>query len=370
MLPAVQYLRPSGAHAWRHCALYVAMVAAYGSESDEGDHEVREDGTACHWLVAELFHGKSHAIGDMSPNHRYLTQEMFDACDTYLDVIKEWHDCDHYVEIPVDCSVIYPGMSGTPDCWAYHPGKRRLRVMDLKFGFGFVEVFHNPQLTIYALALIQLLNLADDVTVEMIIVQPRAWSVDGDVRRWITTVAHLKEVLVGMQQAARGAMSLDACGTVGAWCIDCPGRLDCETFLRTSGQLIDFGHSPHRVNPTPEQAAAELKYVMSAIDLLEARKSALHSMVEHHQRNGGITRYFRMAPTTGRESWRPGTERQVIELARQFFNADITKPITPKQARQKLPSFIVNSFVDAPRSAMKLVPIGPFDAEKAFSPKE
>lgn len=368
MQAAVQDLRPSGAHAWRRCALYVAMQAAYSAELESGDNEVREDGTACHWLVAELFHGRHYAIGDLSPNHRYLTQEMFDACDQYLAVIAEWPDVEHYVEILTDCSIIYPDMSGTPDCWGYRPG--HLRVMDLKYGFGFVEVFHNIQLIIYALALATLMNLPDTDRVELIIVQPRAWSVEGDVRRWFTTVGALRQMLGELQQAARAAMSPNPVATVGSWCIDCAGNLHCESFTRTAGHLIDYGHSPHAINPTPEQAAMELKFVNSALAMLEARKDALHAMVEHHQRQGGTTRYFRMAPTTGRESWKPGQEAAVMEVARQFFNVSIAKPLTPKQARLKLPSHVVNAFVDAPRSAMKLVPIGPFDAEKAFSPKE
>lgn len=363
-----QYLRPSGAGAWVRCALYVAMSAAYSSETEDGDNEVREDGTACHWLVAELFHGRHYAIGDLSPNHRYLTQEMFDACDQYLGVIAEWPDCEHYVEISVSCAVIHPVMSGTPDCWAYRPG--HLRVMDLKYGFGFVEVYHNMQLIIYALALAELMQLPDSDRVELIIVQPRAWSVEGDVRRWFTTVGTLRGMLAELQSAAHAAMAPNPVGTAGEWCIDCDGRLHCETFNRTVGHLIDFGHTPHVVNPTPDEAAAELKFVLSALQLLEARKDALHTMVDHHQRQGGVTRYFRMAPTSGRESWKPGTEQQVVEVARQFFKVNIAKPITPKQARLKLPSHVVNAYVDVPRSAMKLVPIGRFDAEKAFSPKE
>lgn len=363
-----KYLRPSGAGAWVRCALYVAMQAAYSSETDETDNEVREDGTACHWLAAELFAGRFHPVGTLSPNNRVLTQDMFDACDTYLDVMKEWPDCEHYVEIPADCSVIYPGMTGTPDCWAYKPG--HLRVMDLKYGFGFVEVFHNYQLTIYALAIGELLKLPDDTKVELIIVQPRAWSVEGDVRRWFTTLGELRVVKLQLQHAAMMAMAPNPVGTAGMWCIDCAGRLDCETFVRNTGPLIDFGHSAHRVNPTPDQVAEELRFVMSALALLDARKEALHTMLDHHQRRGGITRHFRMAPTTGRESWKPGMERAAINMAREYFKVDITKPITPKQARAKLPSHVVNAFVDQPKTAMKLVPIGPFDVEKAFSPKE
>lgn len=368
MHPLAPYLRPSGAGAWVRCALYVAMQAAYSSLSDEGNHEVREDGTACHWLASELFHGRFHPIGAMSPNMRHITEEMHDACDLYLDVMKEWPDVEHYVEIPMDCGIVYPGMTGTPDCWAYRPG--HLRVMDLKYGFGFVEVFHNLQLTIYALAVADTLQLPDTTKVELIIVQPRAWSVEGDVRRWVTTVGFLREVLVELQVAAQNAMSPNPVGTVGSWCIDCPGALDCESFTRTTGNLIDFGHTPHRVNPEPSKAAGELKFILSALHLLEARKDALMTLIEHHQRNGGHTPHFRMAPTTGRERWMPGQEQKVMEVARQFFNVSIAKPMTPKQARKVIPSKIVDAFVDAPRSAMKLVPIGQYDVEKAFSPKE
>lgn len=358
--------RPSGAGAWRHCALYVAISAAYSHLSDQATTEVREDGTACHWLFSEVYDGRTPAIGSMSPNNRLITEDMFDACDLYLDTMREWSDCVYQVEQPVNCSLIYLGMWGTPDSWGYRPG--HLRVLDLKYGFGFVEVYKNWQLTIYALAIAALLNLSDDCKVELIIVQPRAWTVDGPVRRWFTTVGELRKELPGLQQAANAAMSPNPCGTVGPWCIDCDGRIACETYTKDMGRLINWSHSPHQINLTAEQAASELKEVMAATALLEARKDALFAVVENHQRKGGRTRHFRMAPTTGREGFiSEAAARQVAELGRQFYGKNLTKPLTPKQMRKQIPSHLVDAFVDKPKTAMKLVPIGPYDVAKLMS---
>lgn len=365
MEAALQFLRPSGASAWRHCALYVAMQAAYGAESDEADNEVRDDGTACHWLAQEIFEGRFHAEGSAAPNGRILTAEMFEAVDLYIDAIKSRAGVEHYVEQSVDCSYIYPGMSGTPDCWDYAPG--HLRILDLKFGFGFVEVVRNSQLTIYAVCIAWKLGLPLDTKVELVICQPRAWTSEGPVRRWITTLGALVEDILQLQGAATAAMAPGALATVGEWCIDCAGRSGCESFMKQCGQLIDFGHSAQRIDLTAEEAAMELIFVKKAIAMLEAREAALNVQVESFLRSGKRLPMWQMKASVGREGWKPGGGEQLMSLARSYLNAEIGRPPTPKQARKLIPSHIVDAFAEAPRSAMVLAQIGRYDAEKKFN---
>ena len=150
------YLRPSAAATWVVCHGYAAMRAAYPEAPDEADNDVREDGIACHWLAAELFHKRYPALDSISPNGRVLTEEMFDAADLYLDVLNSWPGVGVTVEQQINCSAIYEGMVGTPDACAYNPTLRTLYVGDLKFGFRFVEVWENWQLIVYAWSLIVL----------------------------------------------------------------------------------------------------------------------------------------------------------------------------------------------------------------------
>ena len=57
------YLRPSSAAIWSKCHGYAALNAALGTEYvEETDNEIREDGTACHWLAAEGWDAEAATI--------------------------------------------------------------------------------------------------------------------------------------------------------------------------------------------------------------------------------------------------------------------------------------------------------------------
>lgn len=334
-------------------------------ESDNND--VREDGTACHWLAHETALGNVHEIGEMSPNHRELTEEMFDAVDLYFTTLRQYPDIDYQFERVADCSVIYPGMSGTPDVWGYRPGL--LRVGDLKFGFGYVDVFQNPQLSIYALAIAVLLSLPDECEVELFICQPRTQTREGPVRSWRTTVGDLKVMGMMLRGAAYRAMSPNPTATVGQWCISCEGRIACDSFMHTSNRLVDFANSGYHTNPNVTQADLELIFVSDAVAMLEARQEALKIVIEKHLRRGGSSVYHQLSTSTGRERWAEGCDKIALTLASEMFGVSIAKPISPTQARKKLPSVVVDALVTRSAGAVKLARIGKNDVEKAFSTK-
>lgn len=366
-MAAITDLRPSGAGTWSRCALYVSLAAAYRVLMEADNNDIREDGTACHWLAHETSLGHTHEIGEMSPNMRELTEEMFDAVDLYFDTLQEYPDIDYQFERAADCSVIYPGMSGTPDVWGYRPGL--LRVGDLKFGFGYVEVFQNPQLSIYALAIAVLLNLPDDCDVELFICQPRTQTRDGPVRKWRTTVGALRAMGMLLRAAAYRAMSPNPTATVGPWCIECEGRIACDSFMHTTNVLMDFANSGYHTNPSIKQADLELMFVTDAIAMLEARQSALSVVLEKHIRKGGVSMYHHLSRTRGRERWAEGCDKIALTLASQMFGVSIAKPVSPSQARKKLPASVVDALTVRSDGTTKLARIGKNDVEKAFSTK-
>lgn len=125
-----------------------------------------------------------------------VTEEMAEVVQIYFDTVTKDHEgsigSTLTVEQRFSLEVLYPGMFGTNDaCISELFGW--LRVYDYKHGAGkAVEVEDNLQLMYYAFGAMQILG-EDFDGVELIIVQPRARHKDGPVRRWRTTLEHIKE---------------------------------------------------------------------------------------------------------------------------------------------------------------------------------
>lgn len=368
----VEFLRPSGAATWIICAGYVAMRSLFPEAPDEADTEITEDGTACHWLASELYAGRFHAEGSLAPNGRELTEEMFDACDEYLAHINSWPGVAPVVEQLIPGDVIFPGMKGTPDAWAYDPTTRTLYLADLKFGFRFVEVFENWQLLCYVLMLITLLNISglDDqyLTVKMSIIQPRSTHRDGPVRTWTVKASNLRALFNQLIHAAHQAMTGGPC-TPNPHCGDCPARHACTALHNSSlvAMEVAYGSVPHELEPAA--AGDELRRLKEAAKRLEARITGLDMQVEHLLTAGTVVPGWGLEPSYSRERWRDGVEPQVITLAKYFNNAPLAKPmraITPKQARKYLGDEIVSSLSHRPSTGVRLTQIDSKSIRKKF----
>lgn len=364
------HLRPSGAATWLLCGGSVAMRAAFPEAPEDGDSDVTEDGTACHWLASEIWDARYPDEGTLSPNQRVLTDEMFEAVDIYHDVLRaaEWSAGETYCERPVDCSFIYPNMSGTPDAWTYVPGK--LRIVDLKFGFRFVEVWENVQLTIYAVAVAKKLMLPPHTVIELVIVQPRSFHRDGPVRTWRTTLEKLEPMIERLRVAAAHAMGPNAMCVPNPGCLDCAGRHACEALHNSAWGATEVAYSstPHLLNA--EQLARELTVLDEAERKIKARKSGLMVQAEAAAREGKILPGWELSTTFAREGWLPGTEATVMTLAKEYFKINAAKPMramTPNQVRKLgVPSTIVSMFAHRPSTGVKLMKADPNAARKAF----
>ena len=112
------YLRPSSAAIWSKCHGYAALNAALGTEYvEETDNEIREDGTACHWLAAELWEGRSVTPGTLSPNGREITEEMLYAVDDYHVLLRSWNATDITIEKLVPVSTRWRWTAYWPAPW-------------------------------------------------------------------------------------------------------------------------------------------------------------------------------------------------------------------------------------------------------------
>lgn len=370
MSAIVQFLRPSAAATWTVCSGYLAMRARYPDAPDEADNDVREDGTACHWLADRLWYNDPISIAPgISPNGRELTDDMFDACEIYLDVLRSWPHA--YVEKQLDCSIIHPGMVGTPDGWHYDPSTRTLRVADLKYGFRFVEVYENLQLTCYVAAIIAYLY-ANGMTVEnieVVIVQPRAAHREGPVRRWFPTLERINDLVVYLQERARLAMLPGALCVPNPGCGDCPARHACVAYQNAALVSLEqaYGSVPFELDPVA--AGRELELLKLAAKKIDGRITGLEAQLEGMLRAGHIVPGYQLANYYARERWQEGREQEIITLGR-LYGKNLAKPakaITPAQARKQIPAHLVDSYAIRPSNGLKLMKLDPLHAEKAFN---
>lgn len=341
------------------------MRAMFPLAPDEADNEVTEDGTACHWLAAEIWAKRFPQEGSLAPNGRVITGEMFDAVDMYHDVIRAWSPavavCEQQIEIPR----ILQGLKGTPDAWAYNPDKKRLYIADLKFGFRFVEVWENWQLICYAAGLIDLLQLDDqEITVEFVIVQPRCSHRDGPVRKWCVAASDLRAQINVLTDAASAATLY----VPNPGCGDCPGRHVCVALQNSALRALEVAYGGDPYELPPAALGDELRRLKDAAKKIEARITGLEEQADYLLRKGAVIPGWVLAASYARETWIDGGAEQIITLG-SLMGVNVSKPlkaITPAQARKLLPASIVAMYAHKPSTGVRLVKQDPYEAKKAF----
>ena len=363
------YLRPSAAHAWGRCAGYAAINAAVRALIDGGDHEVREDGTACHWLSYELAHDRKPAPGTLSPNGRELTEEMYAAAKLYLDELAGWY-LGVVLEQTLPVSAVFRYcQDGTPD--AYAVDTTLLRVADLKFGFTPVEVWRNAQLIVYTWTLLCLYPTVTDVI--LTIVQPRANHREGPIRHWHTTREELRPLAEALQQALENAMLPNPICTVTDACENCGGAHACTALAAAGGRGVDLAHdsTPHELDPV--QLGYELSKLERAYKNIEHRIHGLSAQAESIIRGGGRVPGYGRERAGTRWRWRDD-KHHAVEVLGKIFGVDVHAPIklrTPAQLRHEFPGLDVQSlFAEQPTGELRLKATDPNEAIKAFTQRK
>lgn len=375
-------LRPSAAGLWVRCAGYATMAARYPELP--GSNEVREEGTAAHWVAYEVGNNRDVPEGTISPNGVEVTAEMLEGVGEYLAVLRSW-GVPVYMECPVSIPSIHPECGGTVDAWSWDAVKRILRVADLKFGFNPVDAFENWQLLAYVRGVLDYLQslygkFTEHFTVELTIVQPRGYGHDV-VKTWRVNSEKLIPYMERLKVAAHHAVAVRdgvhdpmvgsaPAYTAGPHCFYCEASAHCATLQRASLQLIDVSTDHGSLELTATQAADELRRLDRAIKVMEARQAGLEGQVKHAIENENfIHRNFEMGNGSGRTVWREGMTLQAIAIAK-LMGKDIAKPVaalTPKQAMLKIPGPVLEGFTEHRPGTRKLRRLADNHADKLFN---
>lgn len=183
-------LAPSAAKRWTTCTASPAYIEANAHKiPEEQTSTYAEEGTIAHDLAADMLTGLIAASDIPDP-------EMRQAVEAYVRLAKSLKQEGDTVFIEEKVPLFYaPEDKGTVDFALVN--NDRVYVLDLKYGAGvMVDAKENPQLAIYALSLIQELEMVydfhDETLVTMTIFQPR--TIEGiPTKIWAISLKNLRE---------------------------------------------------------------------------------------------------------------------------------------------------------------------------------
>lgn len=355
-------LSPSSAHIWRTCTAYPTMVLR--CKPLPQDDSASREGTAAHWVLARAAAGHAIGAGEITPEGHVVTEEMVQGAELavrHMQAVgaKATTHPRWIIEQTVRCPPISSECWGTPDAWFWDANARHLHLQDYKFGHGYVEVFRNPQLVLYAALILHEMGdlaLRDDTRVSLTVVQPRSFHKDGPVRSWHCTVAELRPLWHELEMAAEEATSATPTARPGAHCEYCPARAECAALQADGYRSADRAAAPELVELPLPALGLELAVLEEARARLDARITGLQARTEAALEAGQQVPGWGFERSAGREQW---ADPQQAILTARTLGLDINKPgaaITPRQAREKgMPAVLVQSMSARGAGTRKLV---------------
>lgn len=356
--------------------MWVTMNQTYPKD----DTPESMEGTAAHWVFAEMLAGRIVCEGLIAPNGVMVTQEMVEGGELVADTcavrIPEHLFGQMLVESPVNCHGIHPDCWGTPDIWAFDAGRFVLEVLDYKYGHRFVDEFENEQGIAYILGILE--SLAFDigmgigefdqrVTINFTVIQPRCFYKGAPVRTWSCRASDLRGHVNQLKAAAELALSPNPAAVTNSECGDCPGRHACPALQQAAYRDAEFAVTSAPVELSPAAASLELKMLERALERLQARVEGMREAVAGHIKRGHVTPWHRAEQGYGRQQWAVPDD-QVLALG-SVMGVDLSKVAvkTPKQAiKSGIDEAVIKAYSITPLGSLKLIPENPADARRVF----
>lgn len=363
-------LRPSAAHRWTKCAKSVSAEASLPPqpESDEA-----REGTCAAWVADAVLRGDMpdavSMIGTSHVNGWMVTVDMAHHCQKYVDLVRA-DNGTIYAEAQVRLSN-NPLIQGTLDS-ATLDARGHLRVRDLKFGMVLVEVWENPQLLIYAGAMMDYLRsygfAVNHVTLG--IYQPRAFHHLGINREWSMSPDELGARCQGIVELGARCMMPEPPATPGKHCTYCAAKLGCEAFVGSTYRAAMWWHdSIHHRHMTGAELSEYWRFLDEAATMLKAAKSAADAEILARMKAGESVEGMFMKPRTGNRAWtvpadvvqaltgidpRNGAMVSPAEMERRGVHPDMVNAMSkapalePKLDRMP-PGYVTRMMGDAPK---------------------
>ncbi len=372
MAGAHSILPPSGAGAWRRCAMWVTMNRLY----PQPDTPESLEGTAAHWVFAEMLAGRECCEGQVTPNNNVVTEEMIEGGELVVDTValRIPAGTPIYIEQPVAIPGINEHCWGTPDIWAHYG--HTLEVLDYKFGHRFVDEFENDQGVAYIDGIIDFLahllntpagTLDQALIVNFTVIQPRCFYKGAPVRTWTVRASDLRGQRNILHAAALVALGPNPTATTNSECRHCPGRHACAALQQAAYSDAEFAVTSSPVELAPEAASLELRFMERALERLQSRVDGMQETVKAHVKRGHRLPYHHVESTFGRTVWIV-PHAQILALG-SIMGVDLSNPgtKTPGQAAKLgVDESVIKAYSITPPGSLKLVSDNPADVRRIF----
>lgn len=331
------------------------------------------EGTAAHWVFAQMLAGVAVNEGDITPEGIVVTGEMLEGGDMVVETVgKRMAGMQLHIEEGVAIPFIHPDCWGTPDIWAYDPARKVLEVIDYKFGHRFVDEYENDQGVAYIAGLLDAISDIPSVldrvlTVNFTVIQPRCFLKGSPVRTWTVKASDLRGHINKLKRAAELSLDANPVAVTNSECRDCPGRHACAALQQAAYADAEYSAMSSPVELTPAAASLELKMMEHALERLKARVEGMREAVTGYARQGQVVPWHRIEQGFGRQQWSLPAE-QVVAMG-QLMGADLAKVgcVTPKQAiKLGIDEAVISAYSVTPLGSVKLVPDNPADARRVF----
>lgn len=376
-------LLPWNAGQWVKCHGSVLMQTLYPTPPNASDEESEnaKEGKAYHHVIAQILKAwqdrespiptMSSLIGQITPHGVVVDHTMAQAAIDYVtDTLKYINRNGSlrkmHVEERIDLSsIIGEGKYGVPDIWVWDAKLGELYIKDAKYGHRVVEAFENWQLIIYALALLDMLNvngiLDQHITVRLGIYQPRAYHVSGPSREWVIKASDLRGYRNQIDYAISAANSGEGKCVPGDHCraYGCTAAHTCESLQRSAYNYIDYIGDALPVELDERSIGVEYLILKEGMERLKTRLTAIEQQCIGMIRNGTNIPGLATEQGYGRERWKKDVPTDEIILMGDLMGADIRKPVeldTPAQCRKKgIDDTVIKAYSETPNTQLKLV---------------
>ena len=346
-------LSPSAAQRWMNCPPSACLEREFPSSSSEAAAE----GTAAHALCEHKLR-KFLKLRSKRPHSDFEDDEMDRCSDEYVSFVREQmgevSSPMVLVEQRLDLTRYVPEAFGTADCIV--AGGDMLHVIDFKYGMGvLVEAEHNPQMMLYALGALDLLDGIYDIqTISMSIFQPRrknvcTWSLTKeDLLRWA------RDDLV---EKARLAYAGEGAFCAGEWCTFCRAAVRCRA---RSEEELRLAREEFRLPPLITDK--EIEEVLGEIpDLIKWANAILVYATDAAVNHGKVWKGFKVVE--GRSVRKYKDEDAVAREAKAAGYTDIfDKKLIPLTEMEKLMgkemfAKMLGGLIEKPPGKPTLVPL-------------
>lgn len=372
-----QLPKVSDASMWMTCNGSFRAQQAYPPLNVEPSQS-RLEGRAAHEVAQKLFKNEpfSGLVGSLSKDGIIITDELFDAAREYFNEV--WGYCNthgrvHDLHVEEVCPV--PGYGDwycIPDAWVYVPEVKVLRVWDAKFGHRIVDPFENWQLLIEAFSICEQFQSPPGI-IELVIVQPRGFSSEGTVRKWVLTYDELCAYRQQVNETMPRVLDATPMCTSGPHCLDCSARAHCDTLKQQSYAGVDYVQSLQTHNLSGHALGVELRLLQRAQEMIKMRLSGLEEQALHEIKQGQHVTFYSAKTTYGRKRWKKDVPVDQVIMMGDLLGQNLRKPQeldTPAQCVKKgIDPSVIEQYAETPITGVKLEQVDERSIRSVFERK-